>query len=98
MKKDCPKRKKVDKKQEDGDCMNFVNRGSVSVNVNVLVVNTIKHSNMCIFIGYPEGGKGWKLWCEDGKTSKCFINRNVFLKENKYYMDAVNQLVVKASM
>ncbi|KAL5544596.1 hypothetical protein UlMin_008380 [Ulmus minor] len=28
----------------------------------------------CMFIGYPEGVKGYKLWYEDGGSSKCFIS------------------------
>ena len=51
-----------------------------------------------MFIGYPEGGKSWRLWCEDGKTSKCFISQNIVFKETEYYMETVDHLARKASM
>lgn len=43
MKNDCPKRKERDKKQENDDYTNFFGKGIVSV--DVLVVNTTKHSD-----------------------------------------------------
>ena len=76
--------------------MDFVGRGGMST--DVLVVNTTKHSDRCMFIGYMEGGKSWRLWCDDGNTSKCFISRNVVFREIEYYMATVDQLAEKATM
>lgn len=28
----------------------------------------------CMFVGYPEGVKGWKLWYKEGEASKCVIS------------------------
>ena len=33
------------------------------------------------FIGYPEGIKGYKIWCIDGKPSKTLISRDVVFNE-----------------
>ncbi|KAH9768873.1 Integrase catalytic domain-containing protein [Citrus sinensis] len=33
------------------------------------------------FIGYPEGVKGYKLWCTDLNLSKCIISRDVIFNE-----------------
>ena len=35
----------------------------------------------CIFIGYPEGVKGYKLWCLKEGHKKCFISRDVIFNE-----------------
>ncbi|KAH9679832.1 hypothetical protein KPL71_026291 [Citrus sinensis] len=36
----------------------------------------------CRFLGYPEGVKGYRLWCVDSKPPQCIISRNVrFHKE-----------------
>ena len=90
------KRKERDKKQENGGYADFVGRGIV--NADVLVVNTTKHLDICMFIGYMEGRKSWRLWCEDGKTSKCFISQNIVFKETEYHVAMVDQLAKKASM
>ena len=45
----------------------------------------------CMFIGYPEGVKGYKLWYEDGGSSKCFISRDVVFKESEYYWAKATQ-------
>ena len=37
----------------------------------------------CIFIGYPEGIKGHKLWCPDKK--KVIVSRDVVFIENEIY-------------
>ncbi|KAH9781301.1 hypothetical protein KPL71_008412 [Citrus sinensis] len=34
------------------------------------------------FIGYPEGVKGFKLWCTDLNPPKCIISRDVIFNEN----------------
>ena len=39
----------------------------------------------CMFVGYPEGVKGYKLWYKDGGSSKCFISRDVVFRESEYY-------------
>lgn len=35
----------------------------------------------CIFIGYPDGVKGYKLWCP--VTRKCLISRDVTFNETE---------------
>nr|KYP47740.1 Retrovirus-related Pol polyprotein from transposon TNT 1-94 [Cajanus cajan] len=35
----------------------------------------------CIFIGYPEGVKGYKLWCLKPGYKKCLISRDVIFNE-----------------
>ena len=40
----------------------------------------------CMFIGYPDGVKGYKLWYEDGGSSKCILSRDVVFRETEYYM------------
>lgn len=35
----------------------------------------------CIFTGYPEGVKGYKLWCIEKSSEKCIINRDVVFNE-----------------
>ena len=39
--------------------------------------------------------KGWRLWCDNGKTFKCFISHNDVFRETKYYMESIDQLVEK---
>lgn len=39
----------------------------------------------CMFIGYPEGVKGYKLW--NFNTNKSLISRDVIFKEDESYMD-----------
>ena len=34
-----------------------------------------------IFIGYPEGVKGFKIWCTDINPPKCIISRDVIFNE-----------------
>lgn len=36
-------------------------------------------ANSCVFLGYPPGVKGFKLWCIDKK--KCIISRDVTFNE-----------------
>ena len=35
----------------------------------------------CMFVGYPIGVKGYKLWYSDGSVSKSLINKDVVFKE-----------------
>ncbi|KAH9705464.1 hypothetical protein KPL70_011882 [Citrus sinensis] len=35
----------------------------------------------CRFLGYPEGVKGYRLWCTDFKPPKCIISRDVTFNE-----------------
>ena len=35
----------------------------------------------CVFLGYPEGVKGYKLWCIDLKPPKAIISRDVVFNE-----------------
>ncbi len=35
----------------------------------------------CIFIGYPKGVKGYKLWCIEPGQGKCIISRDVQFNE-----------------
>ena len=37
-----------------------------------------------VFLGYPQGVKGYKLWLIDDK--KVVINRDVVFKESEYYV------------
>lgn len=40
----------------------------------------------CMFIGYPEGVKGYKLWYSDSNISKSFNSRDVTFREAEMYM------------
>ena len=40
----------------------------------------------CMFVGYPEGVKGYKLWYSEGNNSKSFIGRDVTFREAEMYM------------
>ena len=40
----------------------------------------------CLFIGYHERVKGYKLWYTDGKVSKMIISRDVIFRELEMYM------------
>uniref|UniRef100_A0A803Q6S7 CCHC-type domain-containing protein n=1 Tax=Cannabis sativa TaxID=3483 RepID=A0A803Q6S7_CANSA len=45
----------------------------------------------CIFLGYPEGVKGYKVWSiEDGNHQKNFISRDVVFDEKVMYKDLMN--------
>ena len=37
----------------------------------------------CIFIGYPDGVKGYKMWCLETGHKICFISRDVVIDETK---------------
>ncbi|KAK0584816.1 hypothetical protein LWI29_019151 [Acer saccharum] len=34
-----------------------------------------------VFLGYPEGVKGYKIWCQNGNSSKSVISRDVTFNE-----------------
>ena len=36
----------------------------------------------CIFLGYPKGIKGYRLWCLEPGMRKCIISRDVIFNEN----------------
>ena len=38
----------------------------------------------CIFLGYPQGTKGYRLWVRDGKGFKTIISRDVIFNENDF--------------
>lgn len=42
----------------------------------------------CVFVGYPNGIKGYKLWCLD--TQKFFVSRDVTFDETKFPMKEVS--------
>ena len=35
----------------------------------------------CVFLGYPEGVKGYRLWCTDLKPPRCIVRRDVVFNE-----------------
>ena len=37
----------------------------------------------CRFLGYPDGVKGYRLWCIDLKPSKCIISRDITFNESE---------------
>ncbi|KAH9779695.1 Integrase catalytic domain-containing protein [Citrus sinensis] len=37
----------------------------------------------CRFLGYPEGVKGYRLWCVDSKPPQCMISRDVTFHEDE---------------
>lgn len=41
----------------------------------------------CIFMGYPEGVKGYRLWCIEAGNQKCIISRDVVFNENDFTMN-----------
>uniref|UniRef100_A0A803QBY2 Retrovirus-related Pol polyprotein from transposon TNT 1-94 n=1 Tax=Cannabis sativa TaxID=3483 RepID=A0A803QBY2_CANSA len=40
----------------------------------------------CMFLGYPDGLKGYKLWCMETGFKKCIISRDVVFKEDEMAM------------
>ena len=36
----------------------------------------------CIFLGYPEGIKGYRLWCIEHGMRKCIVSRDVVFNES----------------
>jgi hypothetical protein len=39
-------------------------------------------SKKCIFLGYADGVKGYRLWCSDPKSPKFIISRDVVFDES----------------
>lgn len=37
----------------------------------------------CVFIGYPRGVKGYKLWCLEPGEQKCIISRDLVFDKSK---------------
>lgn len=37
----------------------------------------------CIFVSYPKGVKGYKLWVDELEKQKCFVSREVTFNELK---------------
>ena len=46
----------------------------------------------CMFVGYPFGVKGYKLWYSVDGVSKSLISREVVFKEDLMYMEVNNQV------
>ena len=46
----------------------------------------------CIFLGYANGVKGYRLWCLDSKFSKFLINRDVTFNESTMLSPKKEQL------
>ncbi|KAL4029866.1 hypothetical protein IC575_008094 [Cucumis melo] len=42
-----------------------------------------KRALKCMFIGYPQGVKGYKLWCIEKGMNKCIISRDVTFNETE---------------
>ena len=38
----------------------------------------------CMFLGYPEGVKGHRLWCVDSKPPQCIISKDVTFHEMRF--------------
>ena len=45
----------------------------------------------CVFLGYPEGVKGYRLWSMEPGEAKVIISRDVVFDETKYYKDLVGE-------
>ena len=46
----------------------------------------------CMFVGYLEGVKEFKLYFEECGSSKCSISRDVVFRESKYYLAKETQV------
>lgn len=40
----------------------------------------------CVFIGYPKGIKGYKLWCTEAGSQRVIISRDVVFKEEMSFL------------
>ena len=50
-----------------------------------------------MYMGYPKGVKGYKLWYSNGDVSKSFINRDVIFKNDQMFMNLGGAVVEKKS-
>ena len=48
----------------------------------------------CVFLGYPEGIKGYRLWCVEPSFQKCLISRDVRFNEEEMPMKKDTNTVV----
>ncbi|KAL9460198.1 hypothetical protein AB3S75_003409 [Citrus x aurantiifolia] len=46
----------------------------------------------CVFLGYPEGVKGYRLWCTDPKPPRCIVSRDVVFNEQEMLKSYVQRL------
>lgn len=51
----------------------------------------------CMFLGYPDGVKGHKLWCSEGGVSTVIISRDFIFREDVMYMTSQGESVEKPS-
>ena len=50
----------------------------------------------CIFLGFPQGVKGYRLWVKDNKGFKTIISRDVIFSENIFpYLSETNHFIGK---
>ncbi|KAH9779095.1 hypothetical protein KPL71_007588 [Citrus sinensis] len=42
----------------------------------------------CVFIGYPEGVKGFKVWCTDLNPPRCIVSRDIVFNEGGLIKDS----------
>ena len=52
----------------------------------------------CVFLGYPEGVKGYKLWCTDMKPPKAIISRDVVFNEAEMLQHSASLKTTNAEM
>ena len=45
----------------------------------------------CVFLGYPEGVKGYRLWCVEPGAAKVVISRDVTFNETEFYKNLKQQ-------
>ena len=50
----------------------------------------------CMFIGYPDGVKGYKLW--DFSKERSLISRDVVFKENEIYMESIKVIPAEKNL
>ena len=46
----------------------------------------------CVFLGYPEGVKGYRLWCTDLKPPRCIVSRDVIFNEQEMLKSYMQKL------
>lgn len=50
---------------------------------HVKQVKLESRATKCVLIGYPEGVKGYKLWCTEAGNQKVIVSRDVIFKEEE---------------